>query len=65
MNGGFVAKGNKKTPVRYSRVTKKPIIASNKNTSTPKTTPPVYPNIPQFRKGKSNPLPVQGKVTAK
>lgn len=69
MNGGYVAAGNKKQPIKlYSRVTKKPIKnapqASNKNTNTPKTTPPVFPNIKPF-KAKSKPLPMAGKTTAK
>lgn len=73
MNGGFVAPGNKKQPIRlYSRVTKKPIkntpVASNKNTTTPKTTPPVFPNIKPFKR-KGNELKgkvgTTGKTTAK
>lgn len=77
MNGGFISKennsGSRVKPQRlYSRVTKKPIKnapqASNKNTHTPKTTPPVFPNIAPFKKD-GRPLKgnagTSGKVTAK
>lgn len=64
MNGGYVAPGNKKQSIKlYSRVTKKPIknapVASNKNTMTPKTTPPVFPNIKVFNKDAA---PLKGSI---